>query len=378
MRVVHVYKDIFPPVPGGIERYIDSIRRFLPDVECDVVVCGRALRTRTRVTSRGKEVLVGEWGRLLSVPLAPTFPLWLARQRPDILHLHMPNPTGELSALVAHRATPLVVTYHADVARQAFFNPLYQPLAQACLRRASAIVVTSPRMLDSSPALARWREKTEFIPFAVDLKRFDPARVVASEREAVRRRFGSPLIVSVGRLVYYKGFEHVIEASRALDASVVIVGSGPLESKLRALARGLPRVHIVGAVSDERLIRLLAAADCYVLASTSRAEAFGIATLEAQAMGVPAVVTDLGTATVEAIDPDRSGLIVAPGSSSEIVAACRKILDNATRQSTMSAAARRHVVNHHSPTALARGLRAVYEQALAASGSEATPARRAV
>jgi glycosyltransferase involved in cell wall biosynthesis len=364
VRVVHVYKDIFPPVVGGIERHIDTIRRSLPEIDCDVVVCARGWRTKKRNTGHGAEVLVGELGRILSVPIAPTFPLWLARQHPDIVHLHMPNPTGELSVLLAVRATPLVVTYHADIDRQAIFNPIYQPLVQACLRRASSILVTSPRMLESSTALAPYAHKVESVPFAVDLARFDPARITESERQCVSRRFGSPLIVSVGRLVYYKGFEQLIEASRELDASVIIVGGGPLESQLRTLARDLPRMHIVGEASEEELVAYLAAADCFVLASTSRAEGFGIATLEAQAMGVPAVVTDVGTATVEAIDPGRSGLVIRPRSPKEIVAACREVIENPDRRRTMSVAARRHVLAHHSPAALATRLRAVYARAL--------------
>jgi rhamnosyl/mannosyltransferase len=364
VRVAHVYKDIFPPVVGGIERHIDTIRRFMPEIECDVIVCARGWRTKKRITDEGTEVLVGELGRVLSVPLAPSFPLWLARHRPDIVHLHMPNPTGEISVLLALAATPLVVSYHADIDRQAIFNPLYQPLVRACFRRASSILVASPRMLESSPTLAPWGHKVELVPYGVDVERFDPARVAPGERERIRGCFGSPLIVSVGRLVYYKGFEHLIAASRALNASVVIVGSGPLESQLRVLACDLPRVHIVGEASENELIAYLAAADCFVLPSTSRAEGFGIATLEAQAMGVPAVVTDVGTATVEAIEPARSGLVISPGSAQEIAAACREVIENADRRRSMSAAARRHVLAHHSATALAARLRAAYARAL--------------
>jgi glycosyltransferase involved in cell wall biosynthesis len=364
VRVVHVYKDIYPPVAGGIERHIDTIRRALPEIDCDVVVCARSRRTRERVTDHGAEVLVGELGRVLSVPLAPTFPLWLARQRPDIVHLHMPNPTGEFSVLLAHRRRPLVVSYHADIDRQAAFNPVYQPLVRACFRRASSILVTSHRMLASSPTLASWTHKAELVPYGIDVDRFNPTRVAADDRERIRCRFGSPLIVSVGRLVYYKGFEHLIAASRMLDASVVIVGSGPLESHLRMLARDLPRVHIVGEASEEELTAYLAVADCFVLPSTSRAEGFGIATLEAQAMGVPAVVTDVGTATVEAIAPGRSGFVVSPGSPDELAAACRKIIENPARRRTMSVAAHQHVLDRHSATALAGRLRTVYARAL--------------
>jgi glycosyltransferase involved in cell wall biosynthesis len=364
VRVLHVSKDVFPPVVGGIERHIDTIRRFMPEVECDVIAGARHWRTKTRVTDGGTEILVGEFGRVLSVPLAPTFPFWLARQKPDIIHLHMPNPTGELSVLLAVRSTPLVVSYHADIGRQAMFNPVYQPLVRACFRRASSILVASTRMLEKSATLARWGHKAELVPHAVDVERFDPARVADGERESIRRRFGSPLILSVGRLVYYKGFEHLIAASRALDASVVIVGSGPLESQLRALASDLPRVHIVGEASEEELIGYLAAADCFVLASTSRAEAFGIATLEAQAMGVPAIVTDVGTATVDAIDPTRSGLVISPGSPDEIVAACREVIESTDRRRRMSVAAREHAVDQHSATAQAERLRVIYARAL--------------
>jgi len=368
VRVVHVYKDIYPPVVGGIERHIDTIRRAMPEVDCDVVVCARSRRTRERITDHGGEILVGELGRVLSVPLAPTFPLWLARQRPDIVHLHMPNPTGELSVLVTHRQTPLVVSYHADIDRQAAFNPVYQPLVRACFRRASSILVTSRRMLKSSPTLASWAHKAEPVPYGVDVDRFDSARVSAADRARALLRFGSPLIVAIGRLVYYKGFEHLIAASRMLDASVVIVGSGPLDAHLRMLAQDLPRVHVVGAASEEELTTYLAAADCFVLPSTSRAEGFGIATLEAQAMGVPAVVTDVGTATVEAIEPGRSGLVVTPGSPEELATACRQIIENPDRRQTMGIAARQHVLDHHSATALAGRLRTVYARALDSAG----------
>jgi rhamnosyl/mannosyltransferase len=363
VRVAQVYKDVYPPVAGGIERHIDSIRRFVPGVEHEVLACARGWRTKKRTTAAGTEVLVGEFGRVLSAPLAPAFPVWLARRHPDLVHLHMPNPTGEVSALLALPHTPMVVTYHADVVRQAFLNPVYRPVVESCLRRASKVIVSSRRLVDRSRLLARWRDKVAVVPFAVDTDHFDPGSVSERERADVRRRFGSPLIVSVGRLVYYKGFEQLIAASKDLDATVLIVGSGPMEDRLRSLARDLPRVQIVGEASEHELLTYLAAADCFVLPSTSHAEAFGIATLEAQAMGVPAVVTDVGTATVEAIDPQRSGFVVPPGSPAEIAAACRRILGDEVLRRRMGEAGRRHVLARHSPPTFASRLKAVYAEA---------------
>src|SRR5688500_15148212 len=103
MRVLHVYKDVYPPIRGGIEGHINSVRTALPDIQHDVLVCARQLRTIRQLSpsGQGHEILVGELGRPLSTPIAPTFPLWLSRLAPGaIVHLHMPQPFAELSVLM--------------------------------------------------------------------------------------------------------------------------------------------------------------------------------------------------------------------------------------------------------------------------------------
>src|SRR5439155_6756033 len=124
------------------------------------------------------------------------------------------------------------------------------------------------------------------IRHAVDTDRYHPDLVDPEQREAIRRRYGRPLVTSVGRLVYYKGYEHLIQAARSIDASVLIVGDGPERDRLASLADTVPNVHLTGRVTEGELIALLAASDCFVLPSTSRAESFGIAVAEAQAMGL--------------------------------------------------------------------------------------------
>ena len=304
------------------------------------------------------EVRVGELGRVLSVPLAPTFPLWLRRLDADVVHVHMPNPLGEVAALLAGNARPLVVSYHADIVRQARLEPAYRHLVGACLDRADAIVVGSRRIAETSPRL-RTRSPT-LIRYAVDTDRYSEDAAPASLVRGIREELDAPLVVAAGRLVYYKGFEHLIAAARDLEATVAIVGGGPLEGELRARAAGVPNVRIVGAVSEERLIAHLAAADCFVLPSTSRAESFGIATLEAQAMGVPAVVTDVGTGTVEAIEPGETGVVVRPGEPSELVRGIRSIIDSADGGRAMGEAARGRAVKLHDLRAQAEQIRQLY------------------
>ena len=362
---MHVYKDVYPPIVGGIEKQIDALRREMYDVVSHVVVCARGPRTRIARVHGGLEVRVAEFGpRWLSVPVAPTFPAWVRRIEADLIHLHMPNPTGELAVLLARGARPMVASYHGDIVRQARFERAYRPLADACLDRSSTIIVGTRRLAESSPALRRHASKLNVIPHAVDVGRFRPDAVPDERRDALRHRYGEPLVIAVGRLVYYKGYEHLIDAARGLDAAVVIVGSGPERERLLARARGVANVHFVGELEESDLLAHLAAGDCFALASSSRAESFGIAAAEAQAMELPAVVADTGAGTAEAIEDGVTGLVVTPGDPGAMRDALSSLLADEGRRRAMGAAARERVVSRHALPDRARDVREIYEQAL--------------
>jgi glycosyltransferase involved in cell wall biosynthesis len=369
VHVVHVYKDVFPSVVGGIEKHIDLIRRALPDVRSDVVVCARSRHGHTEHRCTGVEVHVPELGRRVwSVPVSPAFPAAVHRIDADIVHVHMPNPLGELAA-VTDRGRPIVCSYHADIVRQARVAPLYRLLVRGCLRRATEIVVGSRRLGETSPFLEGFGRRTTTVPYFLDTAECSPASVSASDRSSLRERYGGPIVLAVARLVYYKGLDVLIDASRMLDASVVIVGDGPLADELHELARRVDNVHFAGAIGEAELRTHFAAADCFVLPSTSRAESFGIAVMEAQAMGVPAVVTDVGTGTVEAIEPGVTGTVVPAGDPSALAQAIGAILADPLRREAMSKRARERVVARHSLSAGAERLREVYRRAIDSAGS---------
>jgi glycosyltransferase involved in cell wall biosynthesis len=326
-----------------------------------VLACSRRPRTIRREVAGGTEVLVAEAPRrALAVPIAPTFPRWLRRMPSDVVHVHMPNPLGEASGLLAAGDRPLVFSYHADIVRQARLLPAYRKLVDACLKRAAAVVVGSRRVVETSPLLSGHADRITVIPYGVDPEHFAPERVSAETRAELRERFGSPVVLATGRLVYYKGFEHLIAAAGRLEASVVIAGGGPWEPRLRELASGVENVHMVGRVSEPALVDLLGAADCFVLPSTSRAESFGVSTLEAQAMGLPAVVTDVGTGTVEAIEPGRTGVVVPPADPAALSEAITSLLGDEERAKAMGEAARARIIRSHSLSASARELEALY------------------
>jgi glycosyltransferase involved in cell wall biosynthesis len=372
-RVIHVYKDVYPPVEGGVEGHIDGLRRSMPGVESGVVVCSRSPHTIRTRNSAGWEVRVAEYGpRWWSVPFAPALPAWLARLPSDLLHVHMPNPLGELAALIAARDRPLVLSYHADIVRQARVAPAYRRLVERCIERCAALIVGTRGLLETSPLLdraRREREKVHVIPYGVDVDRFRPGAIGDEEVGVLRKRYGSPIVLCVGRLVHYKGVEQLIAAAGRLDAAIVIVGTGPLEAGVRELAAQARNVHIAGRVSERVLLAHLAAADCFVLPSVNRAESFGVATLEAQAFGLPAVVTDVGSGTLEAIEPGRTAVVVPPADPEALREAIAGLLGDAGRRAAMGAAARKRVVERHALTRQAARVEALYRDVLANGSS---------
>jgi glycosyltransferase involved in cell wall biosynthesis len=135
----------------------------------------------------------------------------------------------------------------------------------------------------------------------------------------------------VGRLVYYKGLEVLLEAMRRCHGSLVIAGEGPLEATLRSIvsANGLARrVQFAGRVSDADLPALYRACDVFVLPSIAKTEAFGVVQIEAMAAGRPVVSTNLPTGVPWVNQDGVSGLVVPAGDPAALGAALERLLND--------------------------------------------------
>src|SRR5215470_13687914 len=119
MRIVHLFKDFYPPVVGGIEQHMRVLCAGLASkADVSVLVPSRSWR-RIEETIDGVHVVrTPELGRWLSTPLCPGMSAELRRLSADLIHLHFPNPAGDLAYLLSGCRAPVVMTYHADVVRQ--------------------------------------------------------------------------------------------------------------------------------------------------------------------------------------------------------------------------------------------------------------------
>lgn len=214
----------------------------------------------------------------------------------------------------------------------------------------------------------------ELLRTGVDLERFHPG-VDGSE---VRKRHGlggRPIVTHVSRLVARKGQDVLIRAMPIVrrnvpDATALIVGGGPGETRLRRLAASHgaeAAVTFAGEASEEALAAHYAAGDVFAMPCRSRwadleVEGLGLVYLEAQACGRPAIAGDSGGAP-EAVVPGESGFVV-PGSDHRALAArLTELLGDPARARAMGEAGRRFVETNHRWDDVVARYRAMLERA---------------
>ena len=349
MRILHIGK-YYPPYLGGMETVLRNLAEGLLDRNCEVTVLSAGdgpLETIEEVvgpvTGRGgRLVRASVYGHLNSQPLTLTLPGLIrrevARLKPDLVHLHLPNPLAAASWLALRIVRscdlpPLAVWYHADITRQKVGRFLVQPIVKACLDRAAGISVSSATLAANSPVLAPWKQEVGVIPFGID-----PVPWTTIEPS-----LDGPFLF-VGRLVPYKGLEVLLEAmARLPDAEAVIVGEGPLLAPLSALVKKMGtdgRIHFVGPMDSAQVAEHMARARALVLPSVDASETFGLVQLEAMAAGVPVVASDLPTGVREVGEPGRTCLLVPPSDPEALSQALGGLLKDKEKAREMGAAGR--------------------------------------
>src|SRR5579871_822057 len=328
LRVLQIGK-FYPPHMGGIETHLQTLcEQVSKSTDLRVVVANDDATTSEEVLEGVAVSRVPTRLTVASAPLCPGMIAKIRESRADIIHIHLPNPMAVLAYLASRSRARLVITYHSDTVRQKFLGVLFEPWLHALLRRSSAIIVSSPNYPQSSEVLRRYQDRCHTIPFGIRLEEFeqqDPAAV-----SAIRKQYGPRLVLGVGRLVYYKGFEYLIDAMRKVQGTLLIIGDGPLREKLENQARDLgiaDKVHFLGHVPGT-LSAYYQAADVFVLSSIARSEALGIVQIEAIASGLPVVNTNLDSGVPFVSRHEETGFTVAPADSEAIAKATNRLLDD--------------------------------------------------
>jgi rhamnosyl/mannosyltransferase len=340
-KVLHVGK-FYPPHMGGIETHLEALCGELTKLfDLRVVVSSDNSSASQEMLDQVPVSRVPTRLTFASTPLCPGMPAEIRNAEADLVHIHLPNPMAVLAYLASGHRGRLIVTYHSDTVRQKILGALFEPLLHRALRQSSAIIATSPDYRRTSTVLARYQDRCHVIPYGIALEQFEQCDPAAVAR--LRQKFGERLVISVGRLVYYKGFEYLIQAMSRVNGRLLLIGDGPLRGKLEELADSIgvrDKVIFAGEIQNQDVIPYYHAADVFALASVARSEAFGIVQIEAMAAGLPVVNTKLDSGVPFVSLHEQTGLTVPPQDPEALAAAITRLLDDPALRARYGQAAR--------------------------------------
>ena len=332
MRILQLGK--FYPVRGGVEKVMYDLTEGLSvrGIGCDMLCSSlKGLPGRVKeLPGGGKVICVKPLAKIAGTMIAPEMISWLKAHKGeyDIIHVHHPDPMAALALRRSGYKGRVILHWHSDILKQRFFLMFYRPLLRWLIRRADKIVGTSPVYVKESPWLRNVQDKCTYVPIGI-------APVETTGDNIIRNRYpGKKIVLSIGRLIPYKGYEYLVETAKYLpdDYRVVIGGSGPLQEQLERQIKeyGLEeKVSLEGYVKEGGLGAYYGAADVFVLSSTMKTEAFGIVQIEAMSCGVPVVSTRIPASGVAWVNKDgESGITVEPRDAKALAEAVEKICDN--------------------------------------------------
>lgn len=330
LKILQIGKFYFPFL-GGTECHLHTLVNSLDkkDLIVDVLVSNTSFKTEIFKHNGSRIFKIANIGTIFSQPLPLALPFWLKRLKGDILHFHLPNMISIFSYLLIRPKGKLVVTYHSDIVKQKFLLPLFTPFIEKFLKLADVIMPTSHIQLENSKILRKFKDKCVVIPYGIDLQKFLLTDKIAQKASLIKECYKHPIILFVGRLVYYKGLEYLIQAMKQIDASLLIIGDGPLKNRLKRLSVEFGvqnKIFWIGSVDNENVASYYYASDIVVLPSSIEAESFGIVQVEAFACGKPVVSTKLPTGVTFVNQNEKTGLVVPPKDSKALSQAINTLL----------------------------------------------------
>ena len=297
MRVLQIGKFHFEDVRGGVERVVYDLCRGMrgSEVRSDILCAG--VSKRFTVSRAGGYVVYKAacYGKKFSTAIAPQMiPILRRIQRNyDIIHLHHPDPLSTLALFLSGYNGVVITHWHSDIVRQKLLLKFFMPLQKWLIKRSHTIVCTSKNYAEASEHLRYCPSKIKIIPIGIEPKE----QLSEDQVRGLKLKYGDrKIIFALGRLVSYKGFEYLIESARCLppDKLILIAGEGVLEGALSRMILAMnlqDKVKMLGALTNDEVVRHLNFCHVFCLPSVEKNEAFGVVLLEAMSLGKPLITS---------------------------------------------------------------------------------------
>lgn len=229
----------------------------------------------------------------------------LNEYEPDEIYISTPGPVGLFGLLAAKVFnTKCIAVFHTDFAMQAdqlvedsSINMLVESYMKWFYSLCDEVQVPTNRYIGILDERGYNNSRMSIFKRGVDLIRFAPRE---NGRYVISLRYGLPegiTLMYAGRISRDKNPDFLLNLYRNLrerrpDLNLLVAGEGPELADLRASCEGDPRIVFTGEVGHDLLPDLYSGADIFVFPSIT--DTFGMVVLEAQACGLPAVVSDIG------------------------------------------------------------------------------------
>ncbi len=358
MRILIINSE-YPPVGGGASNASQNVARILADLGQDVTVLTaqyadlppdsiedgvRVLRGPARRKSdhrsgaweQGLFMLLGSWGALRL----------LRTWRPDVVIAYFGIPSGAPAIVLRWLfGIPYLVSLRGgDVPGFrsydfAFYHRLMAPLIRLIWRQSAAVVANSQGLSDLATAFYP-QMPVKIIPNGVAVERFPE----------MQRDWDEPHMLIVGRVVYQKGIDLLLQALHNLmdrPWRLTVVGDGPELPKLRQMTDeyGLTgHVDFAGWQDRAELPTYYQQANLFVY--PSRDEGMPNVVLEAMAAGLPVIASKIA-GSEELVLPEENGLLIPPEDADALQAALERLLPDAETRQQMGDAARQTVQKNY-------------------------------
>jgi glycosyltransferase involved in cell wall biosynthesis len=371
MRILEVVVR-FHPYVGGVENTVLDLNRRLVERGHQVrVVCAdEPAGSPSRVAGIDVVRLPCRRFKIGNTNLCPGLPAALRRERPDVIHSHLPTAlfAGAAASAAEALGVPFVLTYHNDLAGEGLKGVL-AALYNRCelprlLARADRVVTINPA------ALAGEGSKISCIPWGVDEELFQPPADGGPASAASELVLG--FLSLLDRHHRYKGLEVLLRALAELHRTDVPVrlrigGAGEEQDRYRQLAADLGvagRTDFLGFVPAPDLPSFYGSCHAFVLPSTdARREGFGLVLLEAMACARPVITTPIAGMAGD-IESWKAGLVVPPGDPAALAAAIRRLHQSRASLAAMGSNGRRLVQQRYTWTRVTDAYETLYRGAV--------------
>jgi glycosyltransferase involved in cell wall biosynthesis len=312
----------YPPVLGGIELVEKTITKAHMELGDSVTIVA---------FSHSKGELKGEFLETIyhikqdllfkSAPVNFTFFInikkIIERHKIDRIYVHLPNPymheiLRATKKYLTKNHVQIIGVYHSDIVNQKFLGKLYNLYFYMSKNFYDLWICSSEKLWLSSAILSKVESrKKRIIPFCTE------GALTYKHRE----KFNG-ILLAVGRLVPYKGFEFLINTINNTKYQLHIIGDGPEYKKLKEIAGKNIKLH--RQISEHEKKALFIESDALIVSSINRAEAYGMIIVEAFESGLPVIASNIDSGVTFLVQHEKTGLVFENKNAEKLIEALKR------------------------------------------------------